>query len=70
MSNKEISDQKVERRLQEERSCGTRGRERRIFVIAPIELLKICVVVLNSFIEHNKRFLTAIRLRYQVKLTS
>ena len=69
MSNKEISDQKVERRLQEERSCGTRGRERRIFVIAPIELLKICVVVLNSFIEH-KRFLTAIRLRYQVKLTS
>ena len=50
--------------VQEKRICGTRGTEKRIFVIAPIELLKNSVVItFGSFIEHIRslRFLSANR---------
>ena len=39
--------------VQQEKSWGTRGREKRVFVVAPKELLKMyMVVVLIFFIEH------------------
>ena len=43
----------LRKNLRKERSCGTRGRENSIFVIAPIELLETrVVVVIFSFSEY------------------
>ena len=73
VSNEEVSDERVEKRCTTRVELGTRDREKRIFVMAPIELLKmLIVVVLFSFIEHIRSlgFLTANSSKVPTLLTS
>ena len=64
MSYKEIADEKVKDE-QEECICGTKGKEKRIFLVAPNVLLRMRVMfVFRSFKVKHKKFLDSKQIRF------
>ena len=51
---------KLRKDVQEGRICGTSGKEKRTFLVAPIELLKTCWMFIFSFFRKHIRSLAVL----------